>query len=208
MKAQDSRRRYTFALTNFADESQAGIPPKERTYNPDPVDSPTEEIYNEGAAVAPAAVQQIAAGGSREALLAAAGTAVAAVPGGVLYEIEWKGWNEYWDTQVSAADGTLYKLKVSGDGSTIFQGPIVKQSKKVTKQALRAERVAQVSFDYAHAIEVAMAAYPNCLLVEVEIGSSKNRVVWKVELITAQNVRRKIRVDVATKELVADKIAD
>lgn len=200
-------RRRKFALRNFAEDWQEALDDPGMKYNPDPEKSPTEEILDDAVPLPPSVVSQAATEVTQDALIAAAKTAQAAVPGSTLIGIEYEGWSEDWDAKVAAGDGTTYKMKISADGTNVFKGPVATAA-SAAKQAKRGARVTQVQFDFAHALDVVNDRYPKASVSELELDTSKGRVVWEVEFATAEGTRREVKVDVATKEIVVDQIDD
>jgi len=135
-----------------------------------------------------------------QALLAAAGTALEAVPDSTVISIETEHNDTQWEVQVVTADGTEHEVEVSGDGGTIVSGPREK-SEDADDRAKHRDRVAAAKLSHADAVEAINDAVPG-RITELNLDSENGATVWEADVIDSDDVKHEVTIDAGTGEVL------
>lgn len=133
---------------------------------------------------------------NNEALLAAAKTALDAVPDSTVISIETEHNDTQWEVEVVTADGTEYEVEVSGDGKQVVSGPH-EESDDAKDKAKHRDRVAAAKLSYADAVTAITDAVPG-RITELNIDTEDGVTVWEADVIDADNVKHEVSIDAAT----------
>lgn len=141
---------------------------------------------------------------AQPALLRAGQTALAAVAGSTVVAIEREGDERGWEVQAVTTDGQKYELALSPDGRKVLRVP-QPDGKDPGAQARRRQLVQAAQLDYRAAVQKIDAARQGTI-TELELGSERDKAVWKAEVIDASGTKQAVIIDAATGQVLSTRL--
>lgn len=195
----------TLSMTSPGEDQPSGEPSDADTPSEETAmdDSPSSDATSDADSSTEDDSAADAESGPNADLLAAAKTALAELPDGVLTSIESENNDTQWEVKIIDSAGSKYELIVSRDGATMSDGPREQNISDNDKQKYL-DHVSAAKLSYLDAVAALENHISDGMIDELELDTENGVLVWEADVYGSDGSKNELLVDAATGVVTID----